>query len=77
MEVIVAFLLKNHGYKFPQKRGQCLIRLCIAHTASTGLYTEGVKGYLLMPLIIHRTKNCSTCSMTVSVGHRRMNKTRS
>lgn len=71
------FFLKDHGYKFPQKQEQHLIHLCIPHIVSSGLYVVGIKRYLLMPLIIHSAKNYSTCTMRISLGHRKMNKTKS
>lgn len=51
--------------------------MCISHIASSGLCIVGIKRYLLMPLIIHRAKNCSTCAMRVAMGHEKMNKIRS
>lgn len=81
VEAMVAFIFlcfwKDYGYKFPQKQAECLIRVCITHTVSSGLCIRGIKRYLLVPLIIHRAKNCSTCTMRVSMGHKKMNKIRS
>lgn len=73
MEVTTAFFFssKDYGYKFSQKQGQYLVHLCIPHIASSGLYTEGIKGYLLMPLTIHRINHYFTCIIRVSLGTER------
>lgn len=64
---------KDCAYTFSQK----LTHLCIPDIASSGLYIKDIKGYLLMPLIIHRINHYFTCIIRVSMGHRKMNKTRS
>lgn len=77
MEVIETFFRKTMDINFlKSKDNQCLLHLCIPHIVSSDLHIVGIKKYLLMPLIIH-SANYSTCTKRISMGHQKMNETRS